>query len=281
MKVIKGLAFVLFFAIMLGSCFEPPVFPIEPSITLDKVIFTHHDSSLVLFINFKDGDGDLGLDQNNIGHRIAPYNPQNYFQSNSNGDLVPVTMDYYEVPGKEKVYDYIKVPNAAAGSLITYDVIRSNPKYQDKTMYLCELDTSIFVINTSSKALLGRWSRILDTIPGPGGQLYVVADTMYSERNVNHYNLDVEILYANDDGEFVPYNFAPFCSTFSTRFPMLSNSETPIEGSLQYAMKSKPDLWKARFGSKQLKLRFKIRDRLLHVSNEITTNTFRLESIRQ
>ena len=64
----------------LGSCLNPPEYPIEPSIELNEVIKVHYPASvtgipidsLVIKISFRDGDGDLGLSKDNVN--VAPYN---------------------------------------------------------------------------------------------------------------------------------------------------------------------------------------------------------------
>ncbi|MCB0505050.1 MAG: hypothetical protein KDC58_06060 [Cyclobacteriaceae bacterium] len=69
------------FLLILGAglvtgCSNPPEYPVEPSISFDNVYFKAGDNSLIpdtLFVsvNFKDGDGDLGLDDSYL---YEPYN---------------------------------------------------------------------------------------------------------------------------------------------------------------------------------------------------------------
>src|SRR5687768_907966 len=102
MKVVKALAIFSFFSILLGSCFNPPEFPDEPEISYEDIVFrdvadNRQPDSLILYITFKDGNGDLGLDPEAPEHLTAPYNNSDYFQTNSEGALLPVTTTVGEV----------------------------------------------------------------------------------------------------------------------------------------------------------------------------------------
>jgi hypothetical protein len=66
MKLIKGFSLLSFVSILTGSCFDPPEFPVVPQITFEGIQFVDSPDpsdfdSLNLYINFKDGDGDLGF----------------------------------------------------------------------------------------------------------------------------------------------------------------------------------------------------------------------------
>ncbi len=71
--------YVLVVLVALASCERPPELPIEPNITFDQVIFKKGQSSggsfapdsLIIKINFEDGDGDLGLSKDDTD---PPYN---------------------------------------------------------------------------------------------------------------------------------------------------------------------------------------------------------------
>ena len=68
---------VLFIAI---SCYSPPELPLEPSISFKSIIFKELDNlpdSLILSLEFKDGDGDLGLGTNELGE---PYHDIWFFR---------------------------------------------------------------------------------------------------------------------------------------------------------------------------------------------------------
>jgi len=66
--------------LLLTSCFTPPEFPIEPSIAFDNIIFREVDNlpdSIILSIEFMDGDGDLGLRSDETQ---PPYNDVWFYQ---------------------------------------------------------------------------------------------------------------------------------------------------------------------------------------------------------
>jgi hypothetical protein len=62
----KGTIAIILMGIVLGACFTAPEFPNEPSISFNNIVFKKgadqfDQDSLILSINFQDGDGDLGL----------------------------------------------------------------------------------------------------------------------------------------------------------------------------------------------------------------------------
>ena len=75
-----------FSVLLLLSCNKPPELPIVPTIDFDHVSFAEADGpdSLIVFINFKDGDGDLGL---NADENEWPYEPYDVVTDN-NGDTI-------------------------------------------------------------------------------------------------------------------------------------------------------------------------------------------------
>ena len=71
-----------------------------------------------------------------------------------------------------------------------------------------------------------------------------------------------------------------FCEiSFNQRFPVLSDKEGPLEGSLEYAMVSSG--MKSIFSIKTMKLRFRIRDRRLNDSEWVETPEFTLDKIKR
>lgn len=83
MHLIRGFGLFAIISLGVSACFNPPEFPVEPQIEFQNIQYkeygTGFDSnydSLILTINFKDGDGDLGLDASEVQ---APYNNKFYF----------------------------------------------------------------------------------------------------------------------------------------------------------------------------------------------------------
>src|SRR5688572_26799642 len=92
MKTIKGLATFVLLCVVLGACFNPPEFSVVPNIRYESVIFKENPNpvlkdSLVIIINFQDGDGDLGLD---VKQTDDPYHFYNYYLVND-GDSIALS----------------------------------------------------------------------------------------------------------------------------------------------------------------------------------------------
>jgi hypothetical protein len=286
MKVIKGLAICLFLLVLLGSCFNPPEFDVKPSITMDKLVYIERftetgDNSLSIVLNFKDGDGDLGLNPQLPEHQEAPFNYVDYYQSDAQGGFNKAGFQVVSGTTSSQFYNLITTSNPAKGSLIYYSTRKTNPlEYGSLPDFECtDYETNDFLIRKSDKALLGPYSQVKDTLTDNAHNIYyLVYDSVYVKRNPNHYNIDVDILIQKGS-EWVPFDLSFLCTTFYGRFPVLGDGNSALEGTLRYDMVS--SAWDILFGGKLLKLRIKIRDRALHESNEIITeNAFTLQGIR-
>jgi len=74
-EIIKHTVFALAFTVLIWGCRQLPEYPIEPSIEFSTVFFKKGEftDSLFIQLDFKDGDGDLGLRPDfDVGE---PYNP--------------------------------------------------------------------------------------------------------------------------------------------------------------------------------------------------------------
>jgi hypothetical protein len=117
---LRGSVLIGLFAILLSSCFNAPEFPNEPVISYNNIVFkngaTEFDQdSLILTINFQDGDGDLGLrpdgaDTDNPYHDI-------WFFTKSDGSLV--TLADRSLPG----FDTLLPPYEFPYTCINYSEI--------------------------------------------------------------------------------------------------------------------------------------------------------------
>src|SRR5262245_40493112 len=91
------------------SCYDRPEFPITPSISFNRVEFQESKQVgvpdvLTLFIDFKDGDGDLGLRAEEID---PPYHSANYFYDDNGKALTIRSRDnpkYAYLPPYEDPY---------------------------------------------------------------------------------------------------------------------------------------------------------------------------------
>jgi hypothetical protein len=297
MKILKGLAIFSFFSILLGSCFDPPEFPDTPQIVFDKVVFIETPDapgatvtdSLVLYVNFKDGDGDLGLPSN--GETDNPFHPLNYYVGNNfdGNDTLPLSTS--ASPHENLRFPVLNVP-ASDRKLVTFDKrgkagFTKLPPYE--TPYKCtSYDIDTLIVQQADKNIIDNSYNIVDTIKIDNSEYYLVADTFYVQANPNYYNIEVDFLVrdaTNTDKytEFDWRTYSPFpnvCGqTFDQRFPVLSEGGSALDGTLRYSMESIG--FRKLFGTNVLRLRIQIKDRALHRSNVILTPPFTLDDIKK
>ena len=77
----------LFLLISVIACDEPPELPLEPSISFNSITYkegVNGADTLILQIDFEDGDGDLGLPRNETDVRY-----QEFFFVTTTGELIP------------------------------------------------------------------------------------------------------------------------------------------------------------------------------------------------
>jgi len=308
MKIIKGLAIFALLNVFLG-CFDPPEFEPTPLIDFIRLEFVEvggfgDPDSLNLFIDFRDGDGDLGLYPNDPNHISDPYNDINYFLADNSGDLkvAPTWRLYTNLP------NIIKLDQGTSGKLATSRT-RDNPLYSylpafstDSCYYYryfheSTLDTAYYAYDTVyvesiNENIIDNSYNIIDTLISTQGQpnIYVLLDTFYFEPNPYHNNITVDFLVKEIVGNNVvwkQFDWVEFnCdlnglpgTSFDARFPVLTDNSRTVEGTLKYAMKSTGFL--ALFSIKTLKLRVTIRDRALRKSNTIETPEFTLSEIKK
>lgn len=294
MKTIKGLGIFTFLALFTG-CFSPPEFSSTPAIDFEAIVFkdgasAQEPDTLILSINFRDGDGDLGLTSSETD---PPFHSTNYFIENG-GDTTELATKtrYSDLP------PLIRVPDGAKGKLITYRTRNKEvngvkvyegilPPYVYPYKCTNYRYDSIFV-SKEDTLIYDKDDHYLDRIMTSSGNpdLYVLKDTFYFETNPNAKNIDVEFWILQNNNTYEKFeipNNQTTCATisdvFNQRFPHLSDSSSPVEGTLKYNMISAGLIpW---FGGKILKLRIRIRDRALNTSNTIETPQFSLDAIRK
>lgn len=300
MKLIKGLTLLSFLVIISGSCFDPPEFPVVPEIEFDRIEFIPAatpgaDDSLILYINFKDGDGDLGFSGLDPDDGSYPYHSANFYQEN-NGEIEPL----YTVAATTGTaeYDLLEIPEPEKGKLVFFRT-RLKPGYSFlPSGELCPNATGAFkhyeklggpaepgkpaegrrmVIEAADRIALDPLVALVDSFPREAPAYYQIMDTLYYTPNEDHFNIEVDFLVKDPtapDG-FREFDWREeFCTTFDGRFPVFSDKPTSIDGSLRYAMTSLG--FKALFSLKTLKLRVSIKDRERHRSNVIYTPEFRI-----
>lgn len=267
MRLIRGFGLFIFIGFAVGACFNPPEYPIQPQIEFENLTYKQVDGidSLVFSIRFKDGDGDLGLGDPDVGC------------SAGSGNLVCFNNSSYELlQNSAGSYGLIPTGNSCSGTSvcynrrfyflkhdrtqISYKDKRTNPEYSSLPGFTKPFNCINWEVTRNANN--------------------VVVDTVYFELNDDHYNFEVDFLVKNLDGTFTEFDFTkefdyPGCSTpYYGRFPVLykDQSGSPLEGVIKFGIGS--PAFKLAFSLKTLKFRIKIRDRALNESNVVESGEF-------
>ena len=287
MKAFRTSILILFLAFALNSCFDEPHFPLVPEIVFNDLYLkvtpdiSDYDT-LVLMIDFKDGDGDLGLNGQSDIDASYPYQLTDYYQQDGNGGMKPIPTI--------QVQNYTVLEPEDNNKLIT-NRTRSQPGYENLPAFNfnkplgCQpyIVQDLLLDSLYYQSIDGLY-HITDTLyeQATHEPYYSIADTLYFTFNENHYNITIQFLVKNNDGTFTEFNWRDeFCTTYDGRFPILSNDgeSNPLEGTIRYDMGSNG--WLPLFSIKTLKLRIYIKDRALNKSNVIETPEFTLDKIRR
>lgn len=297
MNIVRRLSIYALVVVILNSCFDPPEYSAIPQIEFNDIAFYSpgdfsDQDSLVLWIDFKDGDGDLGLHPDDPVHISEPYHDANYFVEDGNGGLVaiPKAVRYTDIPPMLKL-------TGQQGKLATVRT-RKKPLYSYLPGFIGDNCPATFVRNGVTDTIRYTYEKIYiseedghiiddtyhidDTLTAPDfPDIYVVWDTVLIKPNPYHDNIRVDWLVQQNDGSFKTFDWTEVnCGPiFEARFPVLEDRTRAVEGTLQYAMKSFGLL--TLFSIKTLKLRVTIWDRALHQSNVIETPPFTLNDIRR
>ncbi|MCI0750918.1 MAG: hypothetical protein L0Y35_03705 [Flammeovirgaceae bacterium] len=319
MQALKGIIWFSFLLVTLGACFDPPEFSNKPEILFKDIQYFQGEDfndSILLFIDFRDGDGDVGLPTGGNGIDY-PYNKVFLFQGNSNEDIVqvpvyiPRLIDGSPVDCLPKFLDL----DLSAGPLISDDIRNNNPdldslpsptEFPDKCLYYYSQEA--YLVNEEFITLIDP-ALIIDTVaanaPVPtltvpnteisydcstdfgilqsDETMYFIYGNFFSVQNPNYFNLEIDFLVKNNAGSFDEYDwltaFPPDCGiTYDGRLPILSDSNSPVEGTIRYNIKGFGFL--QLFSIKTLKLRITIKDRALNKSNILETPEFTLSDIK-
>jgi hypothetical protein len=306
MKLIKGLGLLSFLAVISGSCFDPPEFPATPQIEYEDLRFIParqpgEMDSLILHINFKDGNGDLGFyGEDDIND---PFHDVFFYQETGTPEAPKIeplgTIFGIPFPG-EREYHLLEIADPSKGTLVTHRTRQkpgyssllpapescpgSNNKYMKNYEYLGgaplpdqPADGRWLLIRAEDKAALDPKTKLVDSLPKTKPEYYQIRDSLYYTPNPDHNNIEVQF-YVKDPtapGGFKLFDWRDeLCTTFDGRFPVFSEDRSSIDGTLTYAMTSFG--FRTLFSIKTLKLRFRIKDRARNPSNWEETPEFRL-----
>jgi hypothetical protein len=297
MKIVKGLSIFSIIALLFGSCFKEPEFSIIPQISFEDVYFeiTPSDNdadTLTVVINFKDGDGDLGIDQEHPDFLSTPYHENNFFLI-KDGKLFPVgalTRDLTQGNTVVQVLSpIIDVPEGITGKLVI-DRTRDEPGAQNDTIdalhpnvfpYSCleYVRDSVFVRERDIDTFDPDTYNVFDTIETQNEKIYVLLETFYYQPNPNYQNIEVGF-EVETGGKFIEFNWRKeLCGVqpLDQRFFVLGDANHPLEGTLKYNMNTVGfiDL----FSGRTMRLRVQIKDRAFHKSNTVYSDEFTLEQI--
>lgn len=235
--------FIGLILLLCSACYKAPEFPVEPSISFNEVQFyeTPSEDSLVLTINFQDGDGNLGLGRSEIDR---PYNPFSFvmqggqpLQISSHDTMPPYTRPY---------------------SCINYK--------------LGKWDNNAFIAHNTElykELFINQPPDTFYTAPNIYNKNFLV--DFYVKRNGSFEKFDWVMAPATGCGESVNGRFTPLFNAESTNKPM--------SGTLTYAIITNGFI--PYFRNDTLKLRAQIIDRDLNQSNIIESPEFTLREIQQ
>ena len=295
MKILKGFAVFVVIAVGLSSCFDEPTFGPDPVIEFRRIEFIEvggfaEPDSLTLYIDFQDGDGDLGLSPDMIDN---PYHPINFFVGDGTSTTAVSAGLYsnytglkYKSNGKTPTNPSFVIDEAPGGLFVSfsdqgvYGLPPNAPPYTCEAYYQAYLQDTIFIRYADRFSL--KPQDVVDTLVDVNGKdvAYAALATWYTELNPAHYNITIRFYVKQSNGTFQEYDFREeFCTTYDGRFPVLSEDERPLEGSLKYALVGTGFL--PIFSVNTLRLEIEIRDRATHVSNTVSTQEFTLNGIKK
>lgn len=237
---ILGMGFIILLAA--NACFNPPEYPVVPQIEFSS-------------LKFKDVPNPADADSLILTLKFK----------DGDGDLGLMDSDTTILKYANKYY--FRFPD---GTFITYLTKRTVSGYDTLPDFKSPFNCTNWDILTLTKG---------------GAQ---VKDTLYFKLNPNHYNIFVEFQVKGNDGSFTTFDpktifIYPNCvvNLFNGRFPVLAKDlgkPSPLEGTIRYSMRSAG--FNIFFSIKTLRLKVKVLDRALNVSNEVITPEFTLQSIK-
>jgi hypothetical protein len=254
MKLIKSLFVFALLSVGLNACFENPKYPVVPQIEIlnNELYFGKSTSegfdSIVVALRFKDGDGDIGLDDS-FKDTVFSFEKLYFLYKPTE----PNTLRYTTF---EK-------------SNVNYQFKKNNPQFN-----LPEFTPPFSCSNWQVKR--NASDQPLDTIYTKFNPDFynVIIEYLIKQTDGTFKKYDVDEVF-----------FYPFCGDRTLgggRIPNLSKnvgSPTPLDGKIVWSIKSFG--FDALFSIKILKLRIYIKDRALHKSNIVESKEFTLQSIRK
>jgi hypothetical protein len=233
------------------ACFEPPVFPDEPVISYNNITYTDVEGgsdSLILTFNFEDGNGDIGLNPDDV---YPPFHSFNYIVHN------PDDWQFVRYGETEFVLPMGSFSNVGIEYMGEY------PFEGDLPLFGCEdyrIETDLFADSSATDR----------------------TDTLLIEKNRYNKNMYVDF-YRKVRGEYFlinnDFSQGSCIEFFNSRIPVFDeeNMGRTLSGTISFAMLSQG--FKTTFRNDSIKLSFFIYDRGLNKSNVASTPDFVLSAI--
>lgn len=260
----KSLLFVVMLAALLGSCFEPPEYPVVPNIAFNNVKFVDVDGtqdSLILTFDFQDGDGDIGMDNNDPRFFGPPYHSFNLILDND-GNVVEIGDTSIAFP----IYSYESV------------IIDNQLRIVDRVGEYATSDFAFPTYNCRDYIFISDTQA--DSLDPDKTDTVLIQQNIYSNNIILDFYRKRNGQYENITKEFSVAQ--PQCpETFDARFPVFDpgNIGRSLEGSISYALLSSG--FKSVFLNDSIKIEFYIFDQALNQSNVISTPDFTLPGLIQ
>lgn len=270
MKSVVPLTIVICAAVLLvNSCSAPTPLSNTPKISLNDVFYKDIDGgqdSLVLLLDFEDGNGDIGLDATQTFHPYHEYDAIWSFDGTlvTIGDQDPLLPFLASTPP----FFYNPLPDELEFSLFSDTDVRTEYNCQDyEIVYVSSAQTSFIPLEVGDNVDLDPNEFSIDTI--------------LVRRNQDRYNIFVDFFRkVGTEYEFIDWRSA-FDSNgcgfdFNARFPVFDhdNIGSSLEGTIKYTMRSAG--FNIILRQDVFKLRIWIQDQALNDSNVIETEDLTL-----
>ncbi|MEO9964428.1 MAG: hypothetical protein ABJF11_01490 [Reichenbachiella sp.] len=269
-KISLSIQFVIFAStvVSLPSCTEPDPFPIIPQIQFNNMEYVEllengSPDSLILYLNFQDGDGDLGIEGD---EDLAPFHDFDIVLDNE-GKVVTIGQPEVELPL------FLFTPR--------FGVVGRFSDEDNRPAFDCANYDTLYIKNDRSDLYL----------PGtPLDQIDLTEfykDTVYIQRNPYENNIIVKYFRKRGTDEYEEINWRYLTSeygcgiSFDGRFPILDIESaidgSSLEGVIKYSMVSTG--FRTVLRKDTFKLQFQIIDRGLHGSNVADTGDLTLDQL--
>ncbi|MFY0651811.1 MAG: hypothetical protein JXQ96_07240 [Cyclobacteriaceae bacterium] len=257
------LSFLL--AIILGSCSAPEDFSTTPSIEFDQIVYKDLEDapdSLILFIDFQDGDGDLGLSRDENDYPYQDFD----FVIDEDGRIVTLGATDVRPPFYRFAFESGSNPEIIS-------------EKDNRPGFSCD-DYDLLFINENRDVFIPKGTKTTEINLAEFRE-----DTLYVIKNENRNNIFVDFYRKRGSGyEFIDWKRAfdvNGCGIdFNARFPIFDQTSlgSSLEGTIKYSMTSSG--FNILIRTDTFKLKVKIKDRLLNDSNIIESRDLTLADIK-